>query len=155
MRTSQVGDRVRVHYVKHYADGAVRSSRDRDGAPLEVTVGTRHPQLPGLGVELIGLSTGVSARFTIPADRAFGESNPARVLTVSRTRFAADASLAPGGRARMRLSSGRGRVVRVVEVRDRVVVVDANHPRCGQTVELEVEIVGVETASAPAEHWGP
>jgi FKBP-type peptidyl-prolyl cis-trans isomerase 2 len=155
MRTSQVGDHIRVHYVKRYADGAVRSSRDGDGAPLEVTVGTRHPRLPWLGEELIGLTAGDAPRFAIPADRAFGPTDPARVRSVSRNRFAADAALAPGGRARMRLGGGRARVVKVVEVRGRVVVVDANHPRCGQAVQLEVEVVAVEAAGSAAGHWGP
>ena len=155
MQTSQVGDRVRVHYVKRYADGAVVSSRARHAAPLEVTVGTRHPRLPGLGEELVGLRAGDAARFTVPADRAFGATDPARVVSVSRSRFAAGAALAPGGRARMRLAGGRSRPVRVVEVRGPVVVVDANHPRCGQVLDLEVELVSIEPAAAAAGHRGP
>jgi FKBP-type peptidyl-prolyl cis-trans isomerase SlpA len=155
MRTSQVGDRVRVHYVKRYADGAVLSSRARHAAPLEVTVGTRHRRLPGLGEELVGLRAGDSARFTVPADRAFGAADPARVVSVYRARFAADAALVPGGTARMRLAGGRGRAVRVVEVRDRTVLVDANHPRCGEALDLEVEVLSIEAAGATAEHWGP
>jgi FKBP-type peptidyl-prolyl cis-trans isomerase 2 len=150
MRTSQVGDRVLVHFVKRYADGAVRSSRARDAAPLGVTVGTRHPRLPGLGDELVGLRAGDSARFTVPADRAFGAADPARVVSVSRSRFEADATLAAGECARMRLADGRARRVRVVEVRGTRVMVDANNPRCGQALDLEVEVVAFEPAAAPA-----
>ena len=112
MRTSQVGDRVLVHFVKRYADGVVRTSPD--AAPLGVTVGTRHPRLPGLVGELVGLRAGDSARFTVPADRAFGATNPARVVFVSRTRFAADATLTPGQPARMRLAGGRSDVGSVI-----------------------------------------
>lgn len=155
MQTSQVGDRVRVHYVKRYADGAVRSSRARHAAPLEVTVGTRHPRLPGLGDELVGLRAGDSARFTVPAERAFGPADPGRVLSVSRKRFAAGAALVPGGAARMRLAGGRARVVRVVEVLDGAVRVDANHARCGQVLDLEVELVAFEPAGAATESRSP
>jgi FKBP-type peptidyl-prolyl cis-trans isomerase 2 len=155
MRTSQVGDRVRVHYVKRYADGAVRSSRARHAAPLEVVIGTRHPRLPGLGEELVGLQAGNSARFTVPAERAFGPADPTRVLSVSWKRFAADSVLVPGGTARMRLAGGRARLVRVVEVLDGAVRVDANHPRCGQVLDLEVEIVEFEPAGAAAESRSP
>lgn len=146
MRTCQVGDRVLVHFVKRYADGVVRSSPD--AAPLGVTVGTRHPRLPGLGGELVGLRTGDLARFTVPADQAFGANDPARVVFVSRTRFAADATLIPGRPARMRLAGGRSRRVRVVEVRSTEVLVDANHPRCGQAIDLEVRLVGFEAVPA-------
>ena len=148
MRTCQVGDRVLVHFVKRYADGAVRSSPD--AAPLGVTVGTRHPRLPGLRGELVGMQAGESARFTVPADRACGATNPARVVFVSRTRFSSDATLTPGGPARMRLTGGRSRRVRVIEVRDKEVLVDANHPRSGQVLDLEVRLVAFEPAGAPA-----
>jgi FKBP-type peptidyl-prolyl cis-trans isomerase 2 len=148
MQTCQVGDRVLVHFVKRYADGVVKSSPD--AAPLGVTVGTRHPRLPGLGDELVGLQAGDAARFTVPADRAFGASDPTRVVFVSRARFAADATLTPGRPARMRLAGGRSRRVRVVEVRGKEVLVDANHPRCGQALDLEVRLVAFEPAAAPA-----
>ncbi|QDU19723.1 FKBP-type peptidyl-prolyl cis-trans isomerase [Urbifossiella limnaea] len=148
MRMSQVGDRVLVHFVKRYADGAVRSSPD--AAPLGVTVGTRHPRLPGLWGELVGLKAGDTARFTVPADRAFGATDPTRVVCVSRTRFAAEATLTPGRPARMRLSGGRSRRVRVIEVRAKDVLVDANHPRCGQALDLEVRLVAFEASTAPA-----
>jgi FKBP-type peptidyl-prolyl cis-trans isomerase 2 len=47
-------------------------------------------------------------------------------------------------------------VVRVVEVRGRVVVVDTNHPRAGQVVELEVELVTILAGAAEVgRHWGP
>jgi FKBP-type peptidyl-prolyl cis-trans isomerase 2 len=43
---------------------------------------------------------------------------------------------------------GRKRLVRIVEVRERVVVVDTNHPRAGQPLELEVELVTIHTPDA-------
>lgn len=148
MRTCQVGDRVLVHFVKRYTDGVVRSSPE--AAPIGLTVGTRHPRLPGLGGELVGLTAGDSARFTVSADRAFGATDPARVVFVSRARFAADATLTPGRPAKMRLTGGRSRRVRVVELRGKEVLVDANHPRCGQALDLEVKLVAFETETAPA-----
>ena len=155
MQTSQLGDHVQVHYVKRFPDGVVRSSRARGDAPLEVTVGTRHPRLPGLGAELVGLAAGTSVTVTVPAERAYGLPDPTRVRRVSRTRFGDDEPLTPGRRVRMRVGRGRVRAVRVVEVRGRVVVVDTNHPRCGQAVELEVEVVAIETTAPDSRHWGP
>ena len=87
MRATQLGDRVQVHYVKRFPDGTVRSSRARGDAPLEVTVGTGHPRLPGLGSELVGLAAGKSVTLTVPAERAYGLPDPNRVRRVARTRF--------------------------------------------------------------------
>ncbi|MBA4064079.1 MAG: peptidylprolyl isomerase [Isosphaera sp.] len=143
MSTTQVGDRVRAHYTKRLANGVVRSSRARGGAPLEVTVGSPHPRLAGLGSRLVGVAEGQTVTAHVPAEEAFGAHDPARVRRVDRARFARDEPLVVGGQARMRLGGGRTRPVRVVEVLDRVVVVDTNHPWCGQSVELEVELVAI------------
>lgn len=155
MRTSQLGDRVQVHYVKRFEDGSVRSSRERGDAPLELTVGVHHPRLPGVGDELVGLAPGGTVTIKVPADRAYGPADPARVRRVSRDRFPKDSTLVAGRKVWMRGTRGKPRVVRVVEVRGAVVVVDLNHPRCGQSVVLEVEIVTIRAAAPELGHWGP
>jgi FKBP-type peptidyl-prolyl cis-trans isomerase 2 len=154
MRASQLGDRVQVHYVKRFQDGTVRSSRSRGDAPLELTVGVHHPRLPGLGAELVGLVPGKTVKLTVPAERAHGLSDPARVRRVSRDRFRAEDVLLAGRRVRMRTAS-RPRMVRVVEDRGQVVVVDTNHPRCGQSVEVDVELVSILAEAPELGHWGP
>ena len=68
MHTAQTGDRVQVHYVVRSPDGSARSSRGRE--PLELTVGIEHPRLPGLGLGLVGLAPGETAKLTVPPERA-------------------------------------------------------------------------------------
>lgn len=133
----------------------MRSSRERGAAPLQLTVGTRHPRLPGLGAELVGVLPGKTVTLQVPAERAYGLHDPARIRRVSRDRFRAGDTLQAGRLARMQDRQGRLRVVRVVEAHDRVVVVDTNHPRCGQSVELEVELVTILSSSPEVGHWGP
>jgi FKBP-type peptidyl-prolyl cis-trans isomerase 2 len=153
MPTTRLGDRVLVHYVKRFSDGAVRSSRARGDAPLSVTVGTPHPQLPGLGSELVGVAPGATVTVVVPAEKAYGLVDPSRVRRVARARFSENQTLIPGGRVHLRLRSGRARLVRVVEVRDRTVTIDANHPRCGQSVELELEVVSVGDSEPAVGVW--
>ena len=68
MQSAQVGDLVQVHYVKRGQNGFVTSSHDR--APIELTVGTEHPRLPGLGSALVGMVPGTSVTVNVPAERA-------------------------------------------------------------------------------------
>jgi len=143
MQTTKAGDRVLVHYVVRYEDGAEASSRARGAEPLEVTVGTPHPRLPGLDRRLIGLAPGRDTFVAVPPGRAFAPSNPARVVRVSRSRFPAGQSLPIGKRVRLAGRSGRVRSGRVVSVTDKFVVVDANRRRAGQGVELEIELVAI------------
>ena len=133
----------------------MRSSRTSGDTPLELTVGTDHRYLPGLGLGLVGLTEGQVVTLDVPAERAFGLADPARVKRVARARFAADEALAPGLRTRMRVGGGRSRTVRVVEVSDDLVVVDLNHPRSGLSVHMEVELVAISESVTEAEHWGP
>ncbi len=134
------GDRVRVHYVKCFQDGSVVSSRGK--APAEVTVGLTHPRLPGLGLALVGLAVGESRTLVIPARRAYGSYDPARVYRLARTRFAVGTPLYAGTWVRVWDSSCR-RLVRVVEVRENTVIVDANRRWAGQSLELEVELIAI------------
>ena len=150
MRTTQVGDRVQVHYVQTFENGSVRSSR-ADGQPLEVTIGTDHRRLPALGLGLLGLTEGQVVVLDVPAEQAYGLHDPQRIKRVTRDRFEADEDIVPNRRVRMRLSRGRSRTVCVLEVWDGAVVVDLNHPRSGLSMRLEIELVAILEA-AGADH---
>jgi FKBP-type peptidyl-prolyl cis-trans isomerase 2 len=141
MQTAQSGDRVQVHYVKRFQDGSAASSRDH--APLELTVGTDHPRLPGLGLALVGLAPGASTTVCVPAEKAYGLPDPTRVHRWARSRFPKDQVLAVGKWVRISNRQGRRRVVRILEVSGPMVVVDTNHRRAGLALELEVELVGI------------
>ena len=142
MQTVQQGDRVQVHYLKRFQDGSVASSRAR--APLEMTVGIDHPRLPGLGLALVGLAPGTSTTVCVPPEHAYGPTDPARVHRWARTRFPKDQALPVGKWVCVANSQGRRRLVRILEVRGQMVVVDTNHRRAGQAVELEVELIGIQ-----------
>jgi peptidylprolyl isomerase len=146
MQTVQQGDRVRVHYVKRFQDGSVVSSSGR--GPVELTVGTDHPRLPGLGLTLVGLAPGARATISVPPALAYGASDPARVRRLARSRFPGDTALEAGGRVCLADRRGRRRLVRVVAVRGDVVVVDTNHRWAGQAMELEVQLVSIQAPDA-------
>lgn len=142
MKTAQQGDRVQVHYVKRYQDGSVASSHNR--APLEMTVGTDHPRLPGLGLALVGLTPGTSTKVSVAPEHAYGSTDTARVRRLARTQFPQDQALPVGKWVRVLNRQGRRRMVRVLEVSGQTVMVDTNHRWAGQTLELEVELIGIQ-----------
>ena len=146
MQTAQPGSRVQVHYVKRFQDGSVATSSKRP--PLELTVGVPHPRLPGLGLALVGLAPGNSARVSVPAGAAVAAPDPGRVRRWARSRFTPDQVIAVGKWLKVLDRRGHRRPVRILEVRGPMVVVDTNHPRAGQALELEVELVAI-LATAP------
>jgi FKBP-type peptidyl-prolyl cis-trans isomerase 2 len=149
MRTVEKGDRVQVHYVKRFQDGSVVSSRSR-GKPLELTVGTDHPRLPGLGLALVGSSPGSRVTLALPAEQAYGLNDPSRIRRLARNRISEHQALPVGKWVRITDVLGR-RPVRIVEVGDRVVVVDTNHPRAGQSLEMEIEVISIQALEAHQE----
>lgn len=137
MRTVQTGDRVHVHYIKRLKDGRTASSRQ----PLQLTVGINHPSLPGLGAALVGLTTGQFITLTVYPAQAYGLHDPTRIYRWSRQRFPKKATLRAGKLVRFTDERGRCRRVRILKVDRKMVVVDANHPLAGQTLELEVTLL--------------
>jgi FKBP-type peptidyl-prolyl cis-trans isomerase 2 len=148
MQTAQPGDRVQIHFVKRFSDGSVVSSRDR--APLELSVGAPHPRLPGLGLALVGLAPGDSTTITVTPEHAYGVPDPSRVRRLFRARFPADRPLSVGKWVPIRNRKGRRRLVRILEVGNEMVVVDTNHRRAGQTMEVEVQLLSIAPAVPPA-----
>lgn len=148
MQTAREGDRVQVRYVKRLQNGATASSR----APLEMTIGKDPPRLPGLGLALVGLAPGMNAKVAVPAERAYGLSDPTRVHRWSRKRFPKHAKLGSGKLLRLTNTQGRRRVVRILQATEKMVVVDANHRWAGQGMVLEVELL---TILGPTEKSDP
>ena len=146
MQAAQQGDRVQVHYVKRWQDGSVATSAAQ--APLELTVGVSHPRLPGLGTALVGLAPGDCLTLSVPAEQAHGPRDPARIYRLTRARFPQSEALETGKRLHLVDRRGRRRQVRIVEVRDQMVVVDNNHRHAGQALRLEVELVAILGAEA-------
>jgi peptidylprolyl isomerase len=144
MRVIQWGDKVQVHYVKVFQDGSVVSSRGK--APTELTVGTDHPRLPGLDLELMGLTVGESRTFIVPAERAYGPFKPRLIRRLARWRFAGHKDLSVGQWVRVWDRQYRRRLVRIVKIGEITVVVDANHRWAGQSLELEVTVITIRGA---------
>jgi FKBP-type peptidyl-prolyl cis-trans isomerase 2 len=145
MQIAQAGDRVQVHYVKRFQDGSVASSREK--GPLEVVVGVDHPRLPGLGLALVGLTPGTKTVLSVPAERAYGAPSPDRVHRWARSRFPKKLDLPIGKWVQFTTRGGRSRWVRILDVRGPTVVVDTNHRFAGQSLQLEVELVGIQSSA--------
>ena len=148
MRTAQAGDRVQVHYLKRLQHGSVASSRGR--AALEVTIGTNHPRLPGLGLALVGLAVGQSTTLSVPAERAYGVADPTRVHRLRRVLFPQEPPVRVGELVRMTDRKGRHRLVRILEATSKSVLVDTNHRWAGPAMELQVELLSIRDPDAGA-----
>jgi peptidylprolyl isomerase len=141
MAIATSGDTVHVHYTGRLDDGTVfDSSEGRD--PLTFTVGAGQV-IPGFDQAVSGMAPGDSKTVRIGPSDAYGERRDELVLDVPREQFPDDIDPEPGMELAVKSDGGRQLPVRVAEVRDDSVTLDANHPLAGEALTFEVTLVEV------------
>lgn len=135
------GDTVRVHYTGKLVDGTVfDSSAERD--PIEFKIGEGN-LIPGFENAVVGLNPGESKSTTIPAVEAYGLRREEMVVMVERERFPKDLKPEVGQLLNMRQADGNSWRVKVTDVGESKVTLDANHPLAGKDLTFEIELVEI------------
>ncbi|HLW75289.1 MAG TPA: peptidylprolyl isomerase [Gammaproteobacteria bacterium] len=134
---------VSIDYTLTDAEGAVLdSSKGRE--PLAYIHGTGSIVV-GLEEALEGKEKGANLKVSIPPAKGYGERDAALSQKVPRAMFDVE-KIEPGMRFHAEAEHGT-RVVTVTAVDSESVTVDANHPLAGRTLNFEVSVVDVRTAT--------
>ncbi|WP_141732583.1 FKBP-type peptidyl-prolyl cis-trans isomerase [Oligoflexus tunisiensis] len=102
--------------------------------------------IPGLERAFIGKKKGDSFQVRVKPEEGYGERDEALVEVVPRTQFSGIKDLRPGMQLQAQ-TDDEVMVVTVVKLTDREVTVDANHPLAGKTLNFDVAVVDVRTAT--------
>lgn len=141
MAEARSGDTVRVHYTGRLADGSVfDSSEGRD--PIQFTLG-QGQVVPGFERAVTGMQPGEERTVTIPAEDAYGPRRDDLVFSVGRDQFPVNVEPEVGQQLQVQQQGGQTGIVRVAEVSDEAVALDANHPLAGQDLIFDLELVEV------------
>src|ERR1043165_5423276 len=126
MQQVKSGDTVKVHYHGKLDDGSTfDSSEGRE--PLEFKVGGGDV-IQGFDKGVTGMSIGEKKTIHIPADEAYGPVQDELIIEFPKDRFPSDMNPEVGMQLSMSNGAGQNIPVIVTEVKDDVVVLDANHP---------------------------
>ncbi|MFP4329163.1 MAG: FKBP-type peptidyl-prolyl cis-trans isomerase [Alkalispirochaetaceae bacterium] len=136
---------VSINYTLTDDSGEVLDSSE-GGEPLAYLHGQGN-LIPGLETELEGKSEGDNFRTAIDPADGYGEYNDALIAEVPRDRFTGVDEINVGMEFQAQTSDGGSQIVRVTEVSDEAVKVDANHPLAGQTLHFDVTVAGVRDAT--------
>lgn len=117
---------------------------DEGDEPIEYVHGYS-TLVPGLEAGLVGLQTGDQKEIVVPANLGFGEHDDELVMEIERGEF--PEQIAAGDEFIAESEEGEEVTMRVVEVRDDAVIVDANHPFAGQTLHYQVKVEEVREAT--------
>ena len=141
MSQAKSGDSVKIHYTGRTTDGTVfDSSQGRE--PLSFTLGGGEV-IPGFDDAVSGMSVGESKNVTIPMDRAYGPRVDQLIIEVPRSQVPPD--LEPEVDQRLQMSGPNGEmvVVKVVEVADDFIKLDANPPLAGEDLNFDIELMEI------------
>ena len=145
MPTVQPGSFLTLHYRLAGPQGDIINTIGDKPATLSLGSGEL---TPALEQRLLGLEEGTHSTLDIPPGEAFGEHNPDMLQWVPRQLLAqfgeADAQYAVGEVLEFPAPENAGRYAGVVvQLREDAVLFDFNHPLAGQSVSLEVQVIGV------------
>ncbi len=132
---------IRVHYKGTLTDGSLfDSSEGRE--PLEFTVGAGQV-IPGFDNAVRDMEVGESKSFLIPCDDAYGQRDERLIQRVDRNMLPQDLQPEVGMMLASTLPNGEQIPVKVSEVTDAEIVIDANHPLAGQDLNFAIELVEI------------
>jgi peptidylprolyl isomerase len=135
------GDKIKVHYHGKLGTGETfDSSEGRD--PLEFEVGTGMV-IKGFDDGVTGMTVGEKKTVTIPSEEAYGPVNPEMILEMPKDRFPTDMELENGMPLMMSDQQGQQFQVKIVEIKEEAVMLDANHPLAGQDLTFDLELVEI------------
>lgn len=143
MSQVKANDTVKVHYTgKLKTTGQVfDTSVDRE--PLETQLG-QGMLIPGFENGLIDMKVNEKKTIEIPKEEAYGEVMNELFHKVERSQLPQEIEPEVGMGLVSQNPDGTERQLRVAEVQEDHIIVDANHPLAGQDLVFEVELVGIQ-----------
>jgi peptidylprolyl isomerase len=141
MSTAKNGDNVKVHYTGKLTSGEQFDSSD-GREPLEFTVGAGQ-MIKGFDLAIPGMAVGDKKTINIAAADAYGERSDEAVIPFPKENVPADMKLEPGMQLTLSNQHGQPVPVIVLEVKEDVIMLDANHFLAGKELVFDIELVSI------------
>lgn len=141
MQEVKTGDVVRVHYTGKLTNGEqFDSSTGRE--PLEFTVGAGM-MIKGFDDAMPGMTIGQKKTINILPEDAYGPRMEEAIIEFPKANVPPEMVLEPGMQLTLSNQAGQPVPVIVVELKEDVIVLDANHFLAGQELVFDVELVEI------------
>ena len=135
------GDKVKVHYNGRLTSGETFDSSE-GRQPLEFEVGSGMV-IKGFDDGVTGMKVGDKKTINIPVENAYGEKSQEMLIDYPKSQFPEQIELRVGTDLMMSSASGQQFQVKIAEIKDEVVVLDANHPLAGEELVFDIELVEI------------
>lgn len=143
MTKAKKGDTVKVHYTGKLTSGDQFDSSVGNN-PLEFTVGSGQ-MIQGFDAAIPGMNVGEKKTIIISPGNAYGEKNEEAIIEFPKANIPAEMKLEPGMKLELRNDAGQPVPVVVTEVKDEIIILDANHELAGKELIFDIELVEIKT----------
>ena len=141
MSTAKKGDHVKVHYTGKLTSGEqFDSSSNRE--PLAFTVGAGQ-MIKGFDEAIPGMAVGDKKTINISPENAYGHQNKDAIIEFPKSNIPEDMKLEKGMKLQLQNQDGQPIPVVVTEVKDDMVILDANHELAGKELVFDIELVEI------------
>lgn len=141
------GDNVSLHYTGTLDDGTVFDSSE-GGEPLNFTIGSGQV-IPGFEYGIVGMDLGETKEINIAPDQAYGEYHEELVKVVPKAAFPPDVNPTIGMAFELELPSGQAMPVRIIDIENDEVTLDANHLLAGEALNFKVRVISINDDTLP------
>jgi peptidylprolyl isomerase len=139
--TVKTGDTIMLHYTGKYKNGKVFDST-RKGNPIPVEVGAGEI-IKGLENAVIGMQPGENKTVVVQPEEGFGNYDEKRLIEMPKKSFPENISPEIGMELQLVNKQGQAFNVVVVEILDKSIMLDANHPLAGKVLVFDIELVKI------------
>lgn len=146
MQQVKSGDTIKVHYHGKLTDGTTFDSSEGRN-PLEFKVGSGMV-IKGFDDGVMNMAIGEKKTIHIPVNEAYGEKQAEMIMDFPKDRFPEDMVPEVGMQLNMNNGAGQTFPVVITEVKEDVVVLDANHQLAGQDLVFDLELVEIVSSSS-------
>ena len=136
------GNKVKVHYTGTLDDGTVFDDSAKHGQPLEFEVG-KHQVIKGFEDAVIGMEKDEEEDITLQPTEAYGEYKEELKKAFPKDKFPQDKEIKPDMMLMLTLPNGAQMPAKIIEVKEKDVVLDINHPLAGKTLKFKLKIVEI------------
>lgn len=140
MKKIQLGDTVTVNYTGRLEDGTIFDSSLIEGREPLTSILGQGQLISGFENGLIDMIVGETKTIEIEAENAYGSYNPDMTTIVSRSQVPETIQV---GETLQGQTPNGPIIVKVVEVTDESVTLDANHPLAGKKLIFDLEVMGI------------
>lgn len=141
MAKAKNGDKVKVHYTGRLTSGEqFDSSAGRE--PLSFTVGAGQ-MIKGFDDAIPGMEIGEKKTINIKPADAYGEINQEAIIEYPKKNIPSSMQIEEGMQLQLNGGSGQPIPVVVKEIKDELIVLDANHQLAGKELVFDIELVDI------------